>query len=509
MTDFNLRAIISAVDNLSPTLRRVSRNLHGFSRQLASASRGAFVHGGLFAAGMLAPKKAFSDLEDASIQLKNTLMGANGLSPGFDQLSQMAIELGNKLPGTTADFMAMASQLKALGVSTETMVGGALKATAYLAVIGKSLGVTYHTSAEAVGKLGNAFGIAANDLIPFTDALQRTLHMDVDLLQMQYAMARASGPLKALGKQGIGVANDLIPLTALLIQAGLSGEEAGTGIKKIIEVFAMKGKFKDIPSMVKSLEKLNKLAPSEKIKAFKKLFGTEHSSKAAIIAAGGYDKLIGKMRAQADMQQRIANSMGTLTNLYEASSGSVTNLGAAIGEIYAPELKSLAININNLVPSLMQWVKEHKDLIKTFITIVGTVVSMRLALAGLSLVIGGFALTSLGAAFTALSFSIGLVLAKLDSIKWFFTASPVAESISNFANGIRNIWNAPSNASMRLPGMQSQNKLLNGAGGKVSGSVDVNFSNTPSGTRVESKTKGPVSVRPNVGYRSLGASGAY
>jgi len=195
------------------------------------------------------------------------------------------------------------------------MVGGALKATAYLAVIGKPLGVTYESAAEAVGKLGNAFGIAAQDLMPFTDALQRTLHLGVNLEQMQYAMARVSGPLKALGKQGIGVANDLIPLMALLIQARVSGEEAGTGIKKMIEVFAMEGKFKDIPSMVKDLEKLNKLAPSEKLKAFKNLFGTEHSSKAAIIAAGGYDKLIEKMRAQADLKQRIANSMGTLNNL--------------------------------------------------------------------------------------------------------------------------------------------------------------------------------------------------
>lgn len=508
--NFNLRAIISAVDRLSPALRSMTRNVQGFRRQMRAASAGAVPMGVGFAAALIGPAKAFADLESAGTQLKNTLMGSNGLAPGFEQLNKIAIELGNQLPGTTADFTSMASQLKALGVSTETLTGGALKATAYLAVVGKPLGVTYESAAQAVGKLGNSFGIAANDLMPFTDTLQRTLHMGIDLEQMQFAMARVSGPLKAVGKQGLSVAKDLVPLTAMLIQSGVSGEEAGTGIKKMIEVFAMKGKFKDIPTMVKSLENLNKLAPSEKLKAFKSLFGAEHAGKAAIIAAGGYDQMIKKMAEQANMQQRVNSSLGTLTNLWEAATGSFTNALAAFGESYAPELKQLATLLNEVAGKTMEWFKANKPFIKQTLKLVGVFVGARLGLAGMALAAGAVIpfLNPMTAAFTFLSFAISKVLDNLDSFKWFFTQSPIAESVANFAKGVSELFSAPSNASMRPPSQQSRNSML--TAGKVSGGIDVNFNNAPAGMRVQSQSKGPISVNPNVGYRTIGGtSGAW
>jgi hypothetical protein len=57
---------------------------------------------------------------------------------------------------------------------------------------------------------------------------------------------------------------------------------------------------------------------------------------------------------------------------------------------------------------------------------------------------------------------------------------------------------------MRPPGYQKNIVRSN----KVSGGIDVNFNNTPTGTRVVPyKASGPVSVTPNVGYRSF-ATGA-
>lgn len=339
-------------------------------------------------AAVLLPSKAFVEAEDAATQLQNTLMDKNGVSAGFENLSKVAVQLGNQLPGATADFMSMASQLKGLGVSTDTIAGGALKAAAYLAVIGKDRGVTYESAAEAMGKLGKSFGIAANDMVPFADTLQRALHMGTDLTEIQYAMAKVSPGLKGLGVQGLGVANDLVPLVAMLTSTGMSGETAGTGLEKIVAAAAKKGKFTTIPALVKDLEKLNKLKPSEKLVKFQKLFGEEGARTAAVIAAGGYDEMVKKMEAQASMQLRINKSLGTLGNLWDAATGTFTNAMVAFATAYAPELKALTERINGLSEKLLNWADKNPGVIKNVLKMAGAFVGVKLAAAGVAFGIG-------------------------------------------------------------------------------------------------------------------------
>jgi hypothetical protein len=505
---FELKALITAVDKLSPVLNAQMKSLKAWKRQLNAAGQGGLqLAAGL--AGVLGYQaRAFAQVEDAATGLKNTLMDKNGLAGGFEQINKIALSLGNQLPGTTADFMSMASTLKALGVSTDSLAGGALEATAYLSVVGKNMGVTYESAAQAVGKLGNAFGIAAGDLIPFADTLQRTLHMGIDLEQMQYAMARVSGPLKALGKQGLGVANDLVPLVALLIQSGVSGEQAGTGIGKMVSVLAMQGKFTNVQNMVKDLEKMNRLAADKKLQAFKNLFGEEHAGKAAIIAAGGYTQLVNKMAEQASLQQRINNSLGTLTNLWEAAAGTFTNAMAAFGEVYAPQLRQLAGAINDVSSGLMDWAKNNGTTIKLLVEFAAAFVGMKVA----CLAAAG-AVTVLNAALNkniwmflvqGLLIAAPLIYSNFDKIvEW------VSYRIEDMANAMKafkdmftfNLFDG-NGSSMRPPGSPSRSGFLTPQ--RVGGSIDVNFNNAPAGMRVAPATSGPVAVNPNVGYRTIG-----
>ena len=547
----NLRAIITGIDRLSPMLRDQMRTLGAWRRQLTSAGKGGATMGAGLVTALALPTKAFIEAENAATQLQNTLMNQAGVSAGFAELSKIAIELGNKLPGTTADFMAMASQLKSLGVSTEVLTGGALNATAYLAVVGKPLGVTYETAAEAVGKLANAFGIVASDLVPFADVLQRTLHMGIDLQQMQYAMARVSGPLKAMGKQGIGVAKDLVPLVAMLIQAGVEGEQAGTGIKKMIEVSALKGKFTNIAALVGDLEKLNTLDPAKKMEVFKKMFGEEHAGKAMIIAAGGYDAMLKKMEAQASLQQRINNSLGTLGNLWEAATGTFTNAMVALATAYAPELKQLADSINTISAKLQVWSAENGKTIKTVIEMAGAFIGLKLAFAttaiGIGLITAAMRANPLVMILQAIALAAPLIINNWGEITDFFktrwenllnTMSKQFHSfvamIEDLINGFRSIFNLGdikltlpslpqgfadglggyfSDASnvaaggMRPPGqaqLPADRKSILAARSIVSGGISVDFNNAPQGMRVNpGQIRGPLAVTPNVGYRSI------
>ncbi|OQW67178.1 MAG: phage tail tape measure protein [Proteobacteria bacterium ST_bin11] len=530
--DFDLKALISMVDRMSPGLNVINKNLNIVRRQFLAAGKDGVVMGAGLAAALAVPAKAFMDVESATIGLRNTLMNKDGVSAGFEAISQIATDLGNRLPGTTANFLDMASQLNGLGVDANTIAGGALTATAYLAVVGERFHVTYESASQAVGKLGKAFGIAANDLVPFSDALQRSLHMGSDLTELQYSMARVSPTLKGLGVQGLKVANDLIPLNSMLIGTGMSGETAGTGLNKVIEGFAKAGKFHGMPQMIKDLEKMNHL--TDKADRFKKLFGEEGARVANIIAAGGFGQYMKNYENQASAIQRINNSLGTMANLSEAAFGTFTNAMAAVGEVYSPELNQLSKYLNDVSSGLMDWAKNNDTTIRAAIALAGGLVGVKLAALGAA---GGFAVISAvmksspWMVFAQLAISAAaMVYANWGPISDFFkenlggaidSVMNAYKSFIDFIGSSRSIltdafmWadktmsamSAPAANGMRPPGYQKNiNSPMRGSVG-----VSVDFSNAPQGMRVApAQTKGPVTASQNVGYRTIGtAAGAH
>jgi TP901 family phage tail tape measure protein len=555
MADSTLKVLITAVDKLSPVLAKQSRMIRGWSKSFERAGRGAVPMALGLGASLAVTTRAFTEQENAVTQLKNTLMTSDGLTAGFEQLSKIAIDLGNRLPGNTADFAGMASQMKALGVSTDSLIGGSLEAAANLAVVAKPLGVTYDQAAESIGKLGRAFGISGQEMVPFADTLQRALHMGGDLEQMQYAMSRIAGPMKMLGKQGLAAANEMVPLVALLGQAGLQGEAIGTGIQNMVEALTKTGDYKGVQSLVDYLEKIHKLAPAKQLEVLEKLFG-QHATKASIIGAGGYNDLVKSMAAQGSMDQRVAKSLGTLTNLIEAATGSLTNLAAAFADAYAPELKSIAVWLNTASGRMMEWVNANKPFINGAVKAAAIFVGLKLAIYGIGIALAfvarmmnpwmllanGLALmvpviianwgtltnrlktgwqnavNFVGTAWNNLVGGIKLGISAMTSafpmigealkatfggaIDWVIAKwQGLINAVSNGMTGIASFMSGMGGAnvgSMTLPGQARKPIVSSG----FKGSLDINHVNAPAGFRAAPvQSKGPVRVQQNVGYR--------
>jgi hypothetical protein len=385
MSSFNLRAIISCVDRLTPVLNAQSRHIRAWGRSFERAGRGAIPMAAGLATAVLIPARAFMEAEDAATQLKSVLMTSDGLSSGFEGLMKIATDLGNKLPGTTADFAHMATVMKANNLNTTSLIDGGLQAAAYLAVATKGLGETYDSAATGIAKVSNVFSVADSDLVGLADTMQRVVHMGVGIDDFVMAMSKAGGPLKGLKVQGIEVANQMAPLVAMLVQAGVDASEAGTGLKTMISEEASAGKFTNVANLVKNLEAANKLKPAALFEKFEKLFGKEHASKALIIASGGYAEIMKKMKEQADLQQRINAAMESLTNLWDAATGTFTNAQVAFATIYAPELKKLAKSINDVSESLLTWATNNGPAIKVALEMAAAFVGLKLVIFGIGI----------------------------------------------------------------------------------------------------------------------------
>lgn len=531
MAEFQLKALIIAVDKLSPTLRVMNRNLKVFHSQLMTVGKGAPMFSAGFAAALAVPAKAFAGLESSAVNLQNVLMDKNGNIPKvFEAINAEAIKLGNQLPGSTEDMNRMASSLKSLGVSGDSIANGVLRSSAYLAVVGKEIGVTYDTAAESVGKLGKGFRIADQDMVSFTDSLQRSMFSGSKLEELHFAMSKVSGELEVWGKQGLKVADATLPLVSIFTSRGFSGEEAGTGLRSIIHEAGKAGKLKNIESMVGVLDKINHLPDKIRSAKLEQLFGREQAGKAALITLENYHRQVEAMANQGSLMDKIANSAGTLENKVESAGGTWTNFMASFGKAYSPQLKALADQVNSVSEAMGGFALKNGEGILTAVKMVGALGALKLGAyglaAGVRLLSGAMKLGPWGLFAQALFVAAPLIIDNFDKIKASvegLTGSMVSllkqindnetlkaigsvplyfgRSIGELLPNLPDL-SAPVGEGMRPPGFQKQS-LLGGGRGAVD--VRVSFDNSPAGMRVAPvQTSGIAHASSmNVGYRSF------
>ncbi len=499
---FDLKAIISMVDRMSPSLKAIQKNVNAMRRTFLAAGKDGQIMAAGLAASLAVPAKLFADAESAGINLKNSLLDKNGVAGGYEKLMEIATQLGNVLPGNTSDFAKMATVMRSNSVVTQDMIDGGLKAAAYLGVLVDDT----EGAARGLAKLSNVFGIAGSDLTSFADTAQRVTSLGVPLEDFVQAMSKAGGPLKAVGAQGLKVANEVAPLVALLTQAGIQADEAGTGVKTMINEFAKAGKFTTIPNMVRDLEKMHRLNPKKLMEIMEELFGKEHASKALIVAAGGYGELAKKMENMADINQKIGNQLSGLTAIIDSMTGTIQNAGAAFGSVYAPQIKAAAQWTNVSADSMRNWIGANGPMIMAAIELAAGIVGMKLAMLGAA---GAMAVLNTVlkanpwmALVQGLLIAAPLIYSNFDKIVEY--VSYRIEDMANILKSVKDFFSfdlfSGNGSTMRAPGFVKPIVKPN----RVSGSVDVNFNNAPSGMRVSpAKSQGPLSVNPNVGYRAF------
>ena len=99
---------------------------------LAGNGAGMMAAGVTTGATLLAPIRAYSESENAANQLAGSMMGPGGkVAPEFMKLNKLAIALGDRLPGTTADFQNMMTMLRRQGMSAQVILGGLGESAAY------------------------------------------------------------------------------------------------------------------------------------------------------------------------------------------------------------------------------------------------------------------------------------------------------------------------------------------------------------------------------------------
>ena len=358
--------------------------------------------------------KAFAPNEDSATQLKVSMMDDTGkVSEDFQKITDLATKLGDRLPGTTADFQNMMTMLRRQGLSAQSILGGTGEAAAYLGV---QLKMPVAEAAEFAAKMQDATRTSEKDMMSLMDTIQRGFYAGVDPTNMLQGFSKIAPVMDTIKKSGIDAAAELAPLLVMMDQAGMEGGAAGNayrkifqagldkdGVKDVNEIMALEGKsirfkftddkgnFAGLENLFAQVEKLKTLNDEDRTDTIKALFGDDSETMTTLNTMmnkglDGYKEVQQKLQTQADLRTRVNEQLSTLTNVMEAAEGSFTNAMAEFGAAVAPELKDLINTLGEIANSVGTWARENPKL-------AGGLVKVVAAIAALAFVFGGLALT--------------------------------------------------------------------------------------------------------------------
>ncbi|HIE9527610.1 TPA: phage tail tape measure protein [Klebsiella variicola subsp. variicola] len=460
-------------------VRAKADKMRDVRNSLAGNGAGMMAAGVTTGATLLAPIRAYSESENAANQLAGTMMGPGGkVAPEFAKLNKLAIALGDRLPGTTADFQNMMTMLRRQGMSAQVILGGLGESAAYLGV---QLQMAPTDAAEFAAKLQDATQTTEKDMMSLMDLIQRGFYAGVDPGDMLQGFSKISSAMSILNKKGITAAKTFAPLLIMADQASMAGESAGNAYRKIFQaaldakkIKAVnddlkgtgikfnfsdgKGGFGGLENMYVQLSKLSKLTPEKQMAIKKDLFGNDSETLQALdimIQKGieGYRETVAKLENQATLRERVEASLNTLGNKWEAAGGSFTNAMASIGETIAPVLKNIADWLGDLASALDGFVKRHPQLTAALFKIAAVFAIVATAAGVLSLalasILGPMAIVRVSAGVLGLKFTSAFALITKvisgtgQAILWLgrlMMANPILAIIGLIAMGAIYIW---------------------------------------------------------------------
>ena len=419
---------------------------------VAGIGRQAMGGGAVIGAGMAMPIMAYARAEDSATRLKGAMMRAGGTTPPeYQRINALAEKLGDRLPGTTADFQDMMTMLMRQGMSAKAVLGGLGEATAYLGV---QLKMAPEAAAEFTAKLQDATRTSEQDMMGLVDMIQRGFYAGVDSNNMLEAYKGLGAAMDMIKVQGLAGAKAFAPFVVMMDQAGMRGESAGNAMRKVIAAslnvdkirhvqedlredrgIALsldftngKGEFAGIDQLMAQLNKLKGLNTVNRLAVLKGIFGDDKETNevlSKIIEKGqtGYDEVVKNLAEQASLQERINQQLGTLKNLWDAASGTFTNAMVKFGEAIAPETKAAVEWLGQLAERLGHWAKANPALANSMMRVAAFTGIALLAVGGLAL-----ALAALLGPMALVKLSLGYLL---------IHASGGAGIFSRLAGGVR------------------------------------------------------------------------
>ncbi|MGG7557785.1 phage tail tape measure protein [Pseudomonas sp. ES3] len=425
---FQLKALITGVDKLSPTLTGIRKNVAGFRKQMNSSGLGNIgfkdvLQGGAFAAPFIAGAQAAIKFESAMADVNKVV---DFDSPDqFKAMSKDVLDLSEKLPMAAegiAAIVAAGGQSKIPRAELMAFAQDAVK-------MGIAFDQTADQSGQMMAKWRAAFKLNQTEVVALAD--------QINYLGNTGAKASTvAGVVTSVGALG-GVAGlaagQVAAMAATLDKVGVNEDVASTGLQNFMLTLTAgaaatkqqqqafkalrldtkelaKGMQKDAKGTIENvLDRIAKVDPSKQAGLLTQLFGKE-SIKPISQLLTSLDILKENFSAVGDskiyaksMEKEFTSRAATTENAIVQLQNKATRLGIEIGGALIPPLNNLMAEIGPLISRVSALAAEHPGVIRGVLGAAVAFGVLRLA------VMGAMMATKILSAVTTMS-PVGLIV---------------------------------------------------------------------------------------------------
>ena len=419
MACFNLKAVVTCVDKLSPQLNTMKGKLEKFQKKMNKSGFGKLglkdaITGVAISAPFVKGVKDAMAYEEVMADIRKVV--DFDTPEQFKQMGQDIREMSLTLPMAAKDIGAIVAAGGQAGIPKED-----LKQFAEDAV---KMGIAFDTSAEEAGSTmvtwRTALNLTQKEVVALSDKInllsntQNAKAKDIsDVVTRMGTLAATSGVS----------ADKLAALSSTIIATGANTDQAATGIKNFMLTLTSgkaatakqqkalqqlgftstkiaKGMQKDAQGTIMSiLESLGKVSKDRQSAALTVLFGQE--SVAAIspllnnmeLLKENFKRVGDSSLYAGSMQKEYESRSNTTANKLQLFNNALTNVSLAIGDALLPVVTDLLTQMQPLIVSFGDFIQKHPELVKMVTMAVVGFIGLRVACAGVNFIVGTLSTT--------------------------------------------------------------------------------------------------------------------
>jgi TP901 family phage tail tape measure protein len=447
---FQLKALITGVDKLSPVLTGVRKNVATLRKQLNASGLGKItfmdaIQGGAIAAPFVMGVQAAINFESAMADVKKVV---NFDTPEqFKAMSDDVLDLSERLPMAADGIAAIVAAGGQSGIAREELNQFAEDAVK----MGVAFDQTAEQSGEMMAKWRTAFHLNQGEVVSLADKINYLGNTGAASTAQISAIVTAIGPLGEVAGVNAG---QLAAMGSALAGVGIAQDVAATGIKNFMLTLtagtaatrAQKEAYKalrlDENEITKSmqtdsegtinrvLKTLSKVEKSKQAAVLTSLFGKESVGAIAplLTSLDTLQKNFKNVGEQGDfagsMQAEYQARSETTANAVQLLRNRVTRLGITVGSVLLPPFNEFLAFVGPLISDVAALAGAHPWLIKGILGAAVGFTVLRLATAGataaLALMNGVATMSPIGLIVRGIAIAAGFLIANWSTVGPYF-----------------------------------------------------------------------------------------
>ncbi|KHM13223.1 phage tail tape measure protein [Klebsiella aerogenes] len=477
---FQLKAIITAVDQLSGPLKGMQRELKGFQKEMAGLALGAAAAGTAILGALALPVNSAMGFESKMADIRKVVDGLDD-KKAFAAMSDDILTLSTQLPMAAEGIAEIVAAGGQAGIAREDLMQFANDAV--------KMGVAFDTTAEESGQMmaqwRTAFKLTQDDVVVLADKINYLGNTGPANAKKISDIVTRIGPLGGVA----GVASGEIAAMGATI-AGMGGESeiASTGIKNFMlsltagnsATKAQKNAMAFLKlnpaklaadmqkdsrgAMLKVLDSLAKVPKAKQAAVMNALFGKESLSAIAPLLTNldllrtNFQRVADAQEYGGSMQKEYASRAATTENQLTLLKNSINAISVTLGDTFLPA-------INEGAKAIMPYLENVRTFVRTNPELVQTVAKL-----GAALLVVGVSVGSLSRAIKILNSVINLSPAKLAIAALAAGAMLIIENWDDVAPVIKSVWQEVDKVAQAMGGWET---VIKGIGLVMAGSFTV------------------------------------